>query len=169
MPVVFYFSLPITDVLLFSLPKFRWRWTEDRAMEDPIRGILPLLSREVGALNREIFRPPLRPVFLLHRIAEDGKKVMAGDGQRRRSELRYNPHRSFLESVSHWMCVGSGSQRWGNEGRIDVWQTWQKLRILVAIIAIGRLLGKGSSARAISSVMCKLPGPPTQSPRLFVV
>ena len=72
---------------LLSLPKFRWRWTEDRAMEDPIRGILPLLSREVGALNREIFRPPCaalsvgRPVFLLHRIAEDGKKVMAGDGR----------------------------------------------------------------------------------------
>ena len=61
-----------------------------------------------------------RPVFLLHRIAEDGKKVMAGDGQRSGDGgLRYNPHRSFLESVSHWMCVGSGSQRWGNEGRKD--------------------------------------------------
>ena len=88
MAFVFYFSLPITDVLLSlsSLPKFRWRWTEDRAREDPIRGILPLLlSREVGALNREIFRPPSLwpPGFSSSSYRADGKKVMAGDGQRR--------------------------------------------------------------------------------------
>ena len=91
-----YFSLPITDVLLsFSLCQSldgdglrieQWRIPfAESSLFFP--GKWERSTGKYFGRRAPLCRSVGRPVFLLHRIAEDGKKVMAGDGQRRRAEI----------------------------------------------------------------------------------